>query len=75
MMRMKARILGYIAQKINRLTNDEDLRQELWVFFLEGNSPFLLEHKLNSIKIENMKHDDTIMYVSMETLDGLKTKL
>ena len=72
---MKARILGYIAQEIDRLTDDEDLKQELWLYFLEGNSPFLLEFKLNSIKRNNKNHDDNIMYVSMETLDGLKAKL
>lgn len=72
---MKARILGWVAQEINRLTNDEDLRQELWLYFLEGNSPFTLELKLNSMKNINRKHDETVMYVSMETLDGLKTKL
>ena len=34
---MKKEILGYIAREINRLTNDEDFRQELWLYFLEGN--------------------------------------
>lgn len=72
---MKAKILGYVAQEINRLTNDEDLRQELWIYFLEGNSPFSLEQKLKSLKNKERKHDEKVMYVSMETLDGLKTKL
>ena len=72
---MKARILGYVTQEIKRLTSDEDLRQELWVYFLEGNSPFLLEHKLNSIKEVNKKNDSIILYVSMETLNGIKKNL
>jgi len=28
--------------EINRLTSDEDLRQELWLSFLEGDGSFLL---------------------------------
>lgn len=72
---MKARILGYVAQEINRLTSDEDLRQELWLYFLEGNSPFLLKNKLTSIKKNNKKHASMMSYVSMETLNGLKEKL
>lgn len=69
---MKQRILEYITQQINSLTEDEDLRQELWLYFLEGNSPFSLKIKLSSIKVENKKHSDVIAYVSMETLDGFK---
>jgi len=72
---MKARILGYIAQEINRLTSDEDLRQELWIFFLEGNSPFCLADKLALIKKQHNKEASVITYVSMETLNGLKEKL
>lgn len=66
---MKARILGFVAQEINRLTNDEDLRQELWIYFLEGNSPFTLESELNSIR-EKLKKE----YLCMETLNGIKEK-
>lgn len=72
---MKARILGYVAQEINRLTSDEDLRQELWVYFLEGNSPFLLECKLISIKDRKRIDNNILQFVSMETLNGLKEKL
>lgn len=72
---MKARILGYVAQEIERLTSDEDFRQELWLFFLEGNSPFLLERKLNSMKRKKKEDNGILCFVSMETLDGLKEKL
>lgn len=71
---MKARILGYVAQEINRLTSDEDMRQELWIYFLEGNSPFSLGSKLISIKNKNTQDASIIMYVSTETLNGLKKK-
>ncbi len=72
---MKARILGYVAQEINRLTSDEDMRQELWLYFLEGNSPFSLEDKLVSIRNEDKKRTNIMAYVSMETLNGIKEKL
>lgn len=72
---MKAKILGYVAQEINRLTSDEDLRQELWIYFLEGNSPFLLERQLNSIKNKKKEDKNILLFVSMETLNGLKEKL
>lgn len=71
---MKARILGYVAQEIERLTSDEDIRQELWLYFLEGNSPFLLENRLTFIKNKNKTDDSIIMYVDMEILNGLKKK-
>ena len=72
--KMRLRILGYVAQLINKLTSDEDIRQELWVYFLEGNSPFLLEKKLSFIKEKENKADKIIMYVDMETLNGFKEK-
>lgn len=72
---MKARILGYVAQEINRLTSDEDLRQELWLYFLEGNSPFLLKNQLTSIKNKNEQDASIVMYISVEMLDGIKKKL
>ena len=69
---MKERILSFVAQEINRLTEDEDLRQELWVYFLDGHSPFLLQERLIAIK---EKVDNNILtFVSMETLDGFKAK-
>lgn len=70
---MKTRILGYVAQEINRLTSNEDIRQELWVYFLEGNSPFLLKNKLTLIKEKDIK-ENIVAYVDMETLNGLKKK-
>jgi len=39
-----------IAERINCLTSDEDLRQELWVYYLEGNSPDTFEHHLARLK-------------------------
>ena len=51
---MKQKIFGYIAREINRLTNDEDIRQDLWVFFLEGNSPFSFQEYLDKIKQDDM---------------------
>jgi len=71
---MKARILRYVTQEIKRLTSDEDLQQELWVYFLEGNSPFLLEKKLISIN-ERKDNDNVIVYMSTENLHGIKEKL
>lgn len=55
-------------REINRLTKDEDLRQELWLHFLEGNSPFLLQEYLNSLK-NKQKYENTILtYIDMESL-------
>ena len=54
---MKQKIFGYIAMEINRLTKDDDIRQDLWVFFLEGNSPFLFKKFLTKIKKDKaMEH-------------------
>lgn len=39
-----------IAERINRLTSDEDLRQELWVYYLEGNSPDTFVQHLEYLK-------------------------
>ena len=55
---MLQRIHGYIAREIQRLTNNEDLRQELWIHILEGNSLFSLEDHLNKlIKERKVKKD------------------
>ena len=62
---MKQKIFGYIAMEINRLTNDEDLRQDLWIFFLEGNSPFSFKDYLDKISYKN-----TDNFVDMEFSDG-----
>jgi len=44
---MVQKIYGYIQRVIWNLTEDEDIRQELWVYILEGNSPlFIKEHFL-----------------------------
>lgn len=62
---MKQKIFGYIAREINRLTNDEDVRQDLWVFFLEGNSPFSFKDYLNQI---SEKDEDNLK--NLEFIDG-----
>lgn len=72
---MKTKILSYVAQEINRLTSDEDIRQELWVYLLEGHSPFSLEDRLTFIINKRMKDNSIITYMDMETLNGLKKKL
>lgn len=41
---MAKKIYGYITRIIQNLTKDEDIRQELWLFVLEGNSPFHLQN-------------------------------
>jgi len=61
-----------VAQQINKLTGDEDIRQELWIYFLEGNSPFLLERRLAFIESKKIKDNEMIIYVDMETLNDLK---
>lgn len=55
-------------QEINRLTKDEDLQQELWVFFLEGESPFLLQEHLDKIQSQQDIEKRILTYVSMESL-------
>ena len=72
---MRRRILGYIMREINHLTKDEDLRQELWLHFLEGNSPFSLKEHLNKIKSKQNLEQEIILYTSMETLYGIEKKL
>ena len=39
---MVQKIAGYMLRMINSLTKDEDERQELWLYILEGNSIFTL---------------------------------
>lgn len=39
---MAKKIYGYMQRVINKLTKDEDQRQELWLYLLEGNSAFTL---------------------------------
>ena len=41
-----------ILEKINNLTDDEDLRQELWVLYLEEGESVLTEEGLERIKRE-----------------------
>lgn len=43
---------------INSLTDNEDLRQDLWVFYLSGNSPEAISEHLAKISIEYEDHDN-----------------
>jgi hypothetical protein len=65
---MRQRIHGYIAREIQHLTNDEDLRQELWIHILEGNSICSLEDHLNELL--KRRRDIEVM----ENTYGFKTK-
>jgi hypothetical protein len=71
---MKSKILSCVAREIHRLTNDEDLRQELWLYFLEGHSPFTFEEYLFKIVQEEKIHNEIISYVDMESIYGIKKK-
>lgn len=65
---MRQRIHGYIAREIQHLTNDEDLRQELWIHVLEGNSILTLEDHLKELLARRKRE-------AMENTYGFKTKL
>ena len=60
--------------EINRLTSDEDLRQELWLYFLEGNSPFSLKDRLLQIEESEKINNKIISYMRWENLYGSKEK-
>lgn len=68
-----------IAKRINQLTSDEDLRQELWVYYLDGNSPdtfaqhlHTLTHKTLELAVINQfEHDLMTQPFSPEILDVL----
>jgi len=49
-------------REINRLTNDEDLRQELWLFFLEGNHPYLFHEYLLTLQSKQNKINMELIY-------------
>jgi hypothetical protein len=66
---MLQRIHGYIAREIQHLTKNEDLRQELWIHILEGNSLFSLEAHLKKL----IKEQKVIQ--AMESNYGFKKKL
>ena len=50
---MVQKIAGYMQRTINTLTKDEDLRQELWLYLLEGNSVFTLVDYFHKISFDN----------------------
>lgn len=45
-----------ILQLINNLTNDDDLRQELWLHYLSGNHPSSFTSHLQKIKLESSQY-------------------
>lgn len=72
---MKSKILSCVAREIHRLTKDDDLRQELWLYFFEGHSPFTFEKHLIKIIEQEKIHNDIISYIDMEIISGIKKKL
>lgn len=66
---MEDKIFGYVLAEINRLTSDEDIRQDLWVFFLEGNSPFLFKQYLENTNKKILLND------YMELKNGIKKRI
>jgi hypothetical protein len=44
--------MGQVSSLINYLTNDEDLRQELWVHYLSGNPVESFSTQLNKLHFE-----------------------
>ena len=56
------KIFGYIMREINRLTKDEDLRQELWLHFLEGNHPSTFQEHLAKIQSEEYQYTESIWH-------------
>ena len=71
---MKKKIFGYIAREIRKLTNDPDLRQELWLFFLEGNLPSSFDTHLSKLKHNKSKEAEMLTYIDMESYYGIKEK-
>jgi hypothetical protein len=69
---MKKKIFGYIVREIHRLTNDPDLRQELWLFFLEGNLPSSFNDHLSKLKNKQLKEAEMLTYIDMESYYGIK---
>jgi len=50
---VKKKEVNQIQRKINLLTKDDDQRQELWIFYLEGNSEAYFSNYLKKIKEHN----------------------
>ena len=70
---MKKKIFGYVMQEINRLTKDEDMRQELWVYFLEGNSPFSFQDYLSYLQSRQIDNQ-IVCCANMESIYGFEEK-
>ncbi len=71
---MEKKIFGYVAREIRRLTNDPDLRQDLWIFFLEGNLPSSFQEHLTDLIDEQDKDAEILIYMNMESCYGIKEK-
>ena len=56
-----------VAERINRLTSDEDLRQELWVYYLEGNSPDTFAQHLEHLQ-KKLTHQEAIDQVAHDLM-------
>ena len=63
---MAKKIYGYTTRVINGLTKDEDLRQDLWLYLLEGNSIFTIIDRFQKISLKES------IYKSMERQYGTK---
>jgi hypothetical protein len=55
---MVKKIFGYMQRTINSLTKDEDVRQELWLYLLEGNSVFTLIEYFRKITFKQNKRNE-----------------
>lgn len=64
---MAKKIYGYMARTINELTKDEDVRQELWLYLLEGNSVFTIKDQYQRISFKQNTY--------LERENGTKKKL
>jgi hypothetical protein len=68
-----------IHRLINRLTPDEDLRQELWVYYLEGIQPRDLSDRLQLIHsqhiVENDFRDSLQTFINIPPNTGLSNFL
>ena len=69
---MKKKIFGYIVREIHKLTNDPDLRQELWLFFYEGNLPLSFSKHLTYLINKQNKEAEILTYMNMEAYCDFK---
>ena len=65
---MAQKIYYYIAKIIQNLTNDEDIQQELWLYVLEGNSPFTIKKQFHYIKEQRLDNNSEKIYGPKEII-------